>query len=153
MNDKLQEQLAEMLTALQRAVERGADAANSQLTPLIHEYLMWGMAVHICRAIIFVLLTLAFAIAGRKVWNFYITEMQEIEKGSREGHSTYRIHSDMVNYTIGKWLLGMLAPLVACSVFSSLAVSNVFTVVQIWVAPRVYLISKVAELVRPAAGN
>lgn len=110
----------ELLQYLQVGMKDGVDFAKQQVPLIIQEYLKWGMA----EAILYMFVCLLISV----VLFTYATKRKRPWNGDRDP-SPY---------------LAVTAGLIAFIPFFV----NAFTLVQIWIAPRVYLIEQFTKLVK-----
>ena len=125
MNKDLQESLATVIQKATAGVEAGVDFLSAQLPDVIHQLLMWKAVES------FLLMLLSFALFGVVIalWRYaYKFEQRNAENISKSGN--------------GYFFAGMLSLFVGAAAIVSFSI----TWLQIWIAPKIYLIEYAAKL-------
>ena len=123
MNEQLQQALADILLTLKAGAEVGADVAARELPLLVQEYLTWGLWQHGMTAVgLFVLFCAAVWIAR---WGVLAMRKNNWDAG------------------FPMLMLGVVVGIAA----NVAAFDEVSKVIQVIVAPRVYLLEQLANLV------
>jgi hypothetical protein len=130
MNDELQKALAVMLQKTTQATEAGAAFLQAELPDVIRQLLLW----HAVRSgVIFIALIIACVALSKwsiAMKNKYVASTEDSAYGGEEG------------YAIACGALGL------CAAGSLICVFNNLAWLQIWLAPKVYLIEYAARLAK-----
>jgi len=141
VNDNLQNTLNEILAALAKAAEQAGAVAQEQLPLLVQEYLRWGFVEALVTVLLLaVLFCVAVTLAVRAHrWGGKACGCGQAFKPN--GHTNYYCNDP--GPCIGVILLGVAAAACCVGLFN-----HGSTALQIWIAPRVYLLERVSEMVR-----
>lgn len=125
MNEELQKKLVELINGAQAAGTEAFLFTKEQVPDVIQQLLRWKFA----EAVILVLISLAVVVfciyAGRLAWK------ADGEKYMDDGHCFVFSVSAIVG-----------------SILSFIGMLNLMTAVQIWLAPKVYLLEYAASLIK-----
>jgi hypothetical protein len=133
MNEQVMKALTDMLTLSAEALKSGAQMAQQELPIVVKEYLAWGMAEAITWATIGMIIVLLCALIGWKSRKHFVAK----NATSSSGHY---YDGDIVACWFaqsGVSLIGIVMVIV-----------NGRTIIQIAVAPRVYLIEQISAMVK-----
>ena len=126
MDKELQKQIASIMNDFIHAIGAAKDFAIGQAPDVIQQYLLWGMVSNISRIVV-VIIILFFSYKITFKW----TDQQ--------------ICND-------EWCVSKIIASIICGSFSAITVvwgaHAIFALLQILVAPKIYLISAAASLVR-----
>ena len=125
MNKDLQESLAVVIQKATTGVEAGVDFLSAQLPDVIHQLLMWKAVESFLLMILSLCLFIVIGIVWRYVYKF---EQKNKDRISVSG--------------TGIFFGGILT----CFIGAAAIVSFSLTWLQIWVAPKIYLIEYAAKL-------
>jgi hypothetical protein len=133
MNEQLQQALAEILNKATAGVESGAAFLQAELPDVIQQLLMWKMAAAILSILISIVIIYAYAKA--------LISYAKSDRSNRFWHDGYDTISPFGFTTL---LAGGIA-----SFFCVLCIiDSLFDVLQIWIAPKIYLIEYAASLAK-----
>lgn len=140
MNEQLQQALAEILNKTMAGVEAGTAFLQAELPDVIQQLLMWKLASAGIGAILWVVL---LVVSSRFLIKH--TGMGAAIDGSRPRRITltHDEYGDIAPWVGVTWALY----LVPVGLFFS-AYSDAHTALQIWLAPKVYLIEYAASLAK-----
>ena len=126
MKDELQGQLVNILVDIQKAVSKASDFAVEQLPDVAMQYLMYGRVTKtvIIAISVLVLLCCAYTIYSR------------LKKLREQGYED--VDSEMLIF------FSMIFSAVSGIVF----LANISSFFMVWLAPKVWLIKQIAEIVR-----
>ena len=151
MNDQLQQALAAILNASMDAVTAGTTFLQAQLPDVIQQLLVWKLASRslgsvICIALMFVCIWVirraapiitAYA-AAEKTW---IDTTGEEERRAREIMRQLEDKNGVALFSVGASIVGLV-------VLGWLVAGKLGTALQIWLAPKIYLIEYAANLAK-----
>ena len=126
MNDQLQEAIKQMIDKSVAAIEKGASFASEQVPDIIQQYLMWAMAE---RILFVVLMAVTWLVAYKAV---FVWSKQESEYGMMSG---------------SKMIASMAGGIVSL-ITGVIGIASIFGIVQILIAPKVFLLEKFMSLVK-----
>ena len=126
MNDQLQEAIKQMIDKSVAAIEKGASFASEQVPDIIQQYLMWAMA----ESILFVILMAIIWLVSYKF--IFVWSNQKKEYGM--------LSDSKVLACIGGAMASFIAGIVG--------IASIFQIVQILIAPKVFLLEKFMSLVK-----
>jgi hypothetical protein len=129
MSDQMKATLEEILKYLQRGIEQVGSVTQEQIPLLVQEYLKWGFAEAMMAVILCVTMWAVFPLMLR-------SGVKSVSKDETNG--------------LG-WLkagIGGLGTFVAFAITVDLGYPSLMTAIQIYVAPRVYLLEQVKELMK-----
>jgi hypothetical protein len=129
MNDQLQSRLADILTGIQAGVSKAGDFAVNQLSDVAQQYVLFGRLWNTAVAV---------ALFGISAMLFYIT--------LRKGYLSMAVDKDG-EWTLSRFLtafIGSIGTLGAA--FIGMLHAN--WAMLAWIAPKIYLLKKLAELMR-----
>lgn len=112
---------------IETAVGKAVDYAYTEVPLIIQEFLRWRMARSITYVVIYGVLTF-LVIRFPIKWKWF-TE-------------------DLADETGGASVAGAVFSCIGSLIFFCLTISHFLTVIQIWIAPRVYLIEQVTNLIK-----
>lgn len=140
MNDQLQQALTDILTKTTGAVEVGTTFLQEQLPEVIRQLLIWKAvvsALHLAAGIVLALTTLRFV-----RWAF---------KRPVRNDGSYKYTPTVVYDSYGDIHPGIVLVITGgfiMSLFSIRFIVNGFDWLQIWLAPKIYLIEYAASLTK-----
>jgi len=149
MTDKLQDTLADIITALQDAAIQVGQVGVEQLPLLVQEYLQWGLvrySMHLAMNVSLFILLLTLFLKFKPFTNISASALAWEKYNSLNRHhaDSPALYSQGVLLT-SKTIVGFLCmPFGLMAFFSSF--SNLQAVIKILVAPRVYLLEIVKSL-------
>lgn len=134
MNDELSKALVEIINSTKDVVDGGMAFLGQQIPDVIQQLLMWKMVQAGGLAVLF----LVAGLASIKIVVWAIKKSKREKGEAKEGRYAY--YDDT-------WLVPvyMIAPFSGVVSFV-LATVNLFTALQIWIAPKVYLIEYAASM-------
>jgi hypothetical protein len=124
VNEELQKKLGEILNAAQSAGKEAFLFTKEQVPDILQQLLMWKLA----QAIFFLVIAAGLAVAA---YRFYLVFMKGLE--DREE---------------GLLALGLFGGIPAAAASLIMGIINAQTAIQIWVAPKVYLLEYAANLIK-----
>lgn len=132
MNESLQQALAGILNKTMAGVEAGVSFLSAELPDVIQQLLVWKLAES-C-----MLLTLGFA--------FLLTAIKLIRKGFKNLDEEQKKdwHSEKPSRYVVPFAIGGFSSTIAFI----LVMSNAGSALQIWLAPKIYLIEYAASLAK-----
>jgi hypothetical protein len=136
LNDQLQAALAEILKSLHAASQQVGEVAKEQLPLLVQEYLRWGFTSNALVACAFAAATVPMAVIGIRCYRAGFAMV-----GTKDSHG---YANDPFGWFMGASVMGALC---AFTLLAGVG-GAVYNMVQIAIAPRVYLLERVASLVR-----
>lgn len=145
MNEQLKSALGDVIKALTDAVHTVGSVAKEQLPLLVREYLRWGAVDAGLWIGLQVVLILVVWKVGKHLRG-YAYEGYEWANTSYDTR-TFRQDSAVDRMNMGR-MFGWVIPSVVIPLAAVAAVFNIFTLVEILVAPRVYLLEQLKELIK-----
>ncbi|WP_019213323.1 hypothetical protein [Yersinia massiliensis] len=125
MTDKANDVLINLINRAASGVDQAIDFSKAQLPDIIHQLMVWKAVSYSLRITVFILLLIACAFFIRKSLTYL-------------SHDKY--------YAIATTFTGLLAML---SIFLFVALtSNIGHALQLWLAPKVWLIEYAAQLMK-----
>lgn len=132
MNEQLQQSLAAILDKTVSGVEAGAAFLQAEIPDVVHQLLVWKMAQAGIEVIF-----LAFCIYSY-IWFFGFYKRQEEGSIWKNGYNGPDVPA-MAVFTIGGF----------SSIFGATVIFyDISTMIQIWLAPKIYLIEYAASLAK-----
>lgn len=141
MNDQLQKALADILSLLAESAKTLGTAAQQEVPVLVQEYLAWGFWSAA------LMLTLWLTLGGALHFAAFKIRRIEVKKWAFEpqyGSSGVTTDGHDMKVMFGYFVLPIVGSL--CIVFGGL--SNIYTMLKITVAPRVYLLDTVIQAIK-----
>lgn len=129
MNEQLQQALASILGKTMQGVEAGVSFLSTEIPDVIHQLLVFKMAWSLVLFSAMGSCVLFLIIKGFRVAKKYNSDLDDSEKG--------------IPYVI--WSLGCGIP---SFIMFIIAMSQLKTVMMIWLAPKIYLIEYAASLAK-----
>lgn len=130
MNDQLQQQLAEILSWLEQSAKLVGEQAMQQVPLVVEELLRWKFVESLIGFVLRLTISIALCYATKRLCQW-----------------SYRIHSEMDDMTRGlQWLTPTAAGLFS-SIFLVEAINH-NDWLQIWLAPRIYLLEYASTLLK-----
>lgn len=141
MNDQLQQALATLLSTTVDAMQTGVSFLQAQLPDVIRQLLVWKATYSIMQCLLSITLVLV------ALWSLRFYRKPPIVGRDRFGDPEYK--TNLVYESHGYVHAGLLGVLAVQTVFMSTAVIN-FNLdwLQIWLAPKIYLIEYAAHLAK-----
>lgn len=130
MNDQLQQAVTTLIEKSLRAFEAGADFMAGQIPDVVHQLLVWHMALSAVKCGAAVLLMIALVIVDWKLFKY----AKKVSEETRMDEALY----------LGWGAIGSLARIPAW--LATLGLLNL-TWLQIWLAPKIFLIEYAAKVV------
>jgi hypothetical protein len=151
MNEQLQQSLAVILSKATDGVEAGISFLQAEIPDVVQQLLLWKMVSNI-----FVFVSLAF-LAAYTVIKFkpFALKLMEYSRGSsmyyenfgeieREGKRIMSENGGSVPFAVAWFFVAF----VSCLFFMFSGVESAGTALQIWLAPKIYLIEYAASLAK-----
>lgn len=127
MNEKLQQEIAAWLETMRAGIEAAGNFAIEQAPLVIQEKIAWGRAFETIWLAVGIIAVLALLYYSRRVWSWGLKNSDE-----SDGFSVFV----SVLYSIGSII-----------VFTA-AMEQLNLALQVWLAPRIYIIEWLANLVK-----
>ena len=127
MNDETKQLLGEYLKRLLEAAETGVDFAAEQIPLVIQEKLTFDLAVAEVWMVVAVLSMVVFTITAR--WSL---------KKYKASKHPYKDH--IQQYGVAEWLFATIPSIILVAVMVPVFLANLFTVLKISFAPRLYIL-------------
>lgn len=137
MNEQLQAALAEMLGKANAGIDAGASFLQAQLPDVIQQLLMWKAAISI--------VTSLAAVALVVLWLVVFARLLHLAKAKE---AAWAKSKDWLHQSDAYFPLGISA--LISGVFATIIASSLFSMdwLQIWIAPKIYLIEYAASLAK-----
>ncbi len=129
MNEELQKALAEFVRATLAGFKTGKDFVVAEAPDVIQQLIRWNFWSHVFWAVVFTVVALA-------VWRLAVVRMMQIRAAKDQAY-------DRDNYTAGAVACGGVV-----GIFSCLALYNTQEALQIYIAPKVWLIEWAMEMLK-----
>lgn len=126
MNDQLQKALADIIISASTSIADGVNFLQAQIPDVIYQLLAWQMTLSIIQCVVALLIAILLVYLDVKMYNFY--------KNSSD-------KDDMLFFYGMLGLLPRLSWLVPIGLFN-------LKWLQIWIAPKIFLIEYAATLVK-----
>ena len=133
---KIEDTVVELIQKSVSSVEQGISWISGELPDVIHQFLMWKLAA----SILFIVLWCI----GAFIWSRYCAEYKRIEVQNSSNRNTY--NAPIIDTETYETIL-ILSGLVMSVLFFGVVVCG-FTILQILIAPKIYLIEYAASLVK-----
>lgn len=127
MKEQLQGKLVEILTSIQGAVGKASDFAMDQIPDIAYQFMRFQLVWSAVEFVLCAILVLGMI----KLFRFTVKRYKETDHWDNDGWAFASIGSFLVG-VVG--LLGMLASL--------------YTLMLIWIAPKVWLIKELAGMIK-----
>lgn len=138
MNDDLQKQLADLLAKLMTVAQDGATWAGQQIPPLVQEKILYGRVVHSLYVVLFAIVAWRAAVSAR---GFFQQACAQRAAKSKSGFD-----SDIWPDRPGG--LASIACALVTMITAGIALANVQRALLVWLAPRLYIVEWLADLVK-----
>jgi len=135
---KIEDTVVELIQKSVSSVEQGISWLSGELPDVIHQFLMWKLAA----SILFIVLWCI----GAFIWSRYYAEYKRIEVQNSSNRNTYTRYAPIIDTGTYETIL-ILSGLVM-SVLFFVVVTCGFTILQILIAPKIYLIEYAASLMK-----
>ena len=148
MNEELQKALGALLNKANNGIETAGEFLASELPDVIQQLLMWHGVLNLSKAIAAVLILFFIMFCARKVIKRFPKKPPEKDGSENWAYDITRYPSvgDSVSLSGLGFAVGVTLLMLATVLFSiSLALFNVEWL-QIWIAPKVWLIEYAAKL-------
>lgn len=140
MNEQLQTALAEMIGKANAGIDAGTSFLQAQLPDVIQQLLVWKLAQNVLMAAFMLL-----AIWGLVNLLLVIHRADSVGLWRRE--PAYSWEKDTAPMSSIAYMAAFVS-LLAIALMSFAAVTRLLTAVQLWLAPKVYLIEYAASLTK-----
>lgn len=127
MNEQLQKALADVIVALTESAKSVGSVAQRELPLVVQEYLRWGFIYNLVYGLALVLIGALVIFAAVKLGRWMVGDEEAVE------------HPELIFAVFGAG--GGVVAIVTASDY-------LLTALQVYVAPRVYLLERIKELVR-----
>ncbi len=138
MNEQLQEAVASLMDKSIVAMEAGAGFLSEEIPEVINQLLLWHMVSSLFQSILAILILISIGFILKHQIKYWFEDI-EVEKHSR----TIKIK----RFDEGYGLLALLNLFLLIPVIHAIVIVN-FTWLQIWIAPKIFLIEYAAKLVK-----
>lgn len=128
----LEQALLSIINSTTQAVGKGIDFLSEQIPDVIHQLLLWEASKAGIIAVCWIALSVALAIISVKLW-----------KHGRNYNPSHRYDEESGFSLFGAGLLAILSAASFCGV-----IVNLLNIVQIMIAPKIFLIQYAAHLVK-----
>lgn len=142
MNEELQQALIEVITAFANSVGGAADFAIAQAPEVVQQFLVWKLVAAVIGLLGCVLMVLVPAFVARHAYQL------RPEKNGKPNWAwdivSYNGEPSESGIIAAVWIFGGVSSVIGL-VFSCI---NAATALQVWLAPKVYLLEYAANLVK-----
>lgn len=139
MNEQLQNALVDMLTKVTSGMDTATAFLSAELPEVVQQLLVWKLAEHSAK-LVFALVFLLCALL------FFIRFAREYQRGATTGEGNFFHDGTTYSPVTSQGIIGsVLFAILSIPAVLSLC-SNVLTILQIWLAPKIFLIEYVAYL-------
>lgn len=132
MNEQLQQALTAILNKTMQGVDAGVSFLSAEIPDVIHQLLLWQMAK---ASVLFILCSLAMV-----GWLSFLPLVKRLYKAEKD-RSVY-------NNKEVPWMVWISTGFIVCLFFGTGALKNLMDMLQIWIAPKIYLIEYAASLAK-----
>lgn len=123
MKDNLDLALAELINKAMSGVDKSVDFLAAEIPDAVNQLLVWNMSKHVILALLLFLLAAASAYIARRIY-------------------LYAVNKD------SSYAFFVVFPFASGAAASIFTVNNFLIAVQIWIAPKVWLLEYAADLVK-----
>lgn len=146
MSEQLQNALVDLLTKATSGTDTATAFLSAELPEVVQQLLVWKLAEHSAK-LVFALVSLLCALL------FFIRFAREYQRGAPTGEGNFFHDGTTYSPVTTQGIIGsVLFAILAIPAVLSLC-SNVLTVLQIWLAPKIFLIEYVAYLTAAKGGE
>lgn len=152
MNEQLQQALTAILNKTMSGVDAGVSFLSAEIPDVIHQLLMWKLAEACLLLAVFTAVAILGGVAIRKSYVpvkrhmrgsslYYGNSGNDLEK---EGKELMAENAGAMPFAI----FGLIFGVIALFVFAVNGTQKVAVILQIWLAPKIYLIEYAASLAK-----
>ena len=141
INDNLQNAVAQVLLAAIQTAKQTGDWMKGQLPDVVHQLMTWRLVSDIVSIVLALVFITFFALSAKKFTKLYAQE-------KAKSKDRWFDATDMPGGIA--WIVWLIIGGVVTIAFFVIAVANIYDALEIWFAPKVWLLEYAAHLLKSA---
>ena len=140
--DPLKQALVDIITKATSGMEKGIAFLQDKIPEVIEQLLIWKATESFIAFISMLILSCICVVIAKKIYPFFVTDLEKYKKLKKKG---------VCDVYISEWYISIMIAIVALyasSFIILICAANYLDWLQIWLAPKVYLIEYAAQFMK-----